>query len=147
MKAILSISPRAAAFCPHFIDNGGNAVQAVIAVGYSPRSARAMAKFLLRDERVLGLLAALIRQGAPGSQRALERLMLPGRAMGCKARLRRMLESADMPAELVETDKGFVVVLNTTGNDRAATCLLPANSSAETNPSPATVSNNLSADC
>lgn len=96
------ISRRRVAFAKHLVAMGGNATAAALAAGYGP-GARAIAARMLRDDRVLSLVATEIKRGGPGAAEALRRLLLPSRPAALRYRLELLLRH-QLPVKLLGSD-------------------------------------------
>ncbi|MBK8157365.1 MAG: hypothetical protein IPK59_00620 [Rhodospirillaceae bacterium] len=104
------ISRRRVAFAKRLVASGGNATAAALAAGYRP-GARAIAARLLHDDRVLALVAAEIKRGAPGAAEALRRLMLPSRPAVLRYRLELLLRDPQ-PVKLIGSHAAPLTLAN-----------------------------------
>jgi hypothetical protein len=85
------ISLRALAFINHFLENGGNGRAAATTAGYAHSSAAVTATRLLRDDRILDLLAAEICRRAPRGDEAKRRLLMSFRPEATHTRFSMLL--------------------------------------------------------
>ena len=110
MRTLYRFSRKRAAFVPAIFRTLGNGTKATLEAGYTAGSAPSMASQLLRDDRVLALIAAEIRRGRPGGDAVMRRLLLPGRPIEARIRFQMLLRNEGVFAELIEHNGKFMVV-------------------------------------
>lgn len=101
------------AFISEFLRNGGKGVDAALHARYSASSAAVTATRLLRDDRVLALIAAEVtrRPGDYGAAKAAKKLLRESRPKHLRVRFRMLLAGGGL-AKKIETPGGVAVVMD-----------------------------------
>ena len=114
MRRLKRLSPRRLAFIREFVACGGNASEAARRAGYARSSAQVVGSNLIRDDILLTAIVAEIARGAPGSDRALRRLLAPSRTVARRARVLMSLAACKSgtapPVITAPGGRGVVVV-------------------------------------
>ncbi len=74
-----------------FVQTGGNGAAAARHAGFPPSSMRGVARYMLRDDRVLQMIVQQIKLGAPGHEAALRRLLMKQRPKASRERVAELM--------------------------------------------------------